>query len=1036
MKFFFCEKCGKRLTDADVSGGQARDKKLKGVFCSDCSVGILTMEHAALTEDEARVVLTRGAGKAADPAEADKASAPAQAGLKFFFCEKCGARLTDREIAGGQAKDKKLRGVFCTPCSEGVLTMETMPMTQEQAREMIASHAASAPKRQSSEQNISIAELKKRKGKPSSKLRAGRTDGAPRAERTDRAASGKGSAGVVYLLIGVAVALVLGVLLVGSGGGGHTVTAKNKSGESASDSSAPPAQLPSPVRAVETVPRNPPDSRQDDREAEAARMARTELPDAPEAPDAPAAAQPAAEDLPAWFKGFKAVGGNIEADQKHADRDNSLQLTGAADKKPGIVGVEGSLRVPEGKRWLRLAIRTGRTQARLVIRVNGAKWVDDPVTVGDFSVAFLDLEAFSGKEIGVAWGVLYLEDSGRTRIWQPLFESAVPAGIVPRKGPLADEAVASVAPVAEPKPAAPQASQPAAYVRFQRGFVERLRAGDTAAARKAFDAAVQDAALKSMSERVARHALALQWLEDLDRAVILGAEKLKEVDLIELKMKIGKPMKVGKRTEYQILSFKDGAFQVGTKQMSMALKLDSLHPEMLAQLRESGLGDDGAGWMRRAFARFLSLSDPEADLTPVSEWLEKARNLKAPTEELAYLADLLETERAERAAVSAFAKLMEFFETSQWRAYQQAFADFKAAHANSLTAFEKLPELEARLTKAAAESMEPFKSPLKGPEDFDWEAYGHASGDKMVQFTDRRLKGRDDLQYLVWTHASAHVQRDAPQGIPFNNGADSHLRFGFVRAVPVSTLVAKAMTCSFSVLKPDAPYPGDVKNEGHWLPARPIADDDQTVFTLPPGTTTRALRVSNKDGKQAWFFGVRIFAGLYTNVARGVKTSSNFEQDKTNRLVNGISETGGEFFESKGWDNGDQGTPENVSDKNQAIVMLYWDKPVQAQALLLNNPGFDHAEIYTYSGPNSVRSTAGSWKHWGRVDCHIQFPRAFPLLTKDLGKPVEITGLRLVIPKPFYEPRIHPNTANGRCCGGKRVWLDEVILLGPVLPGL
>ncbi|MBE7464745.1 MAG: helix-turn-helix domain-containing protein [Planctomycetes bacterium] len=1033
MKFFFCEKCGKRLTDADVSGGQARDKKLKGVFCSDCSVGILTMEHAALTEDEARVVLTRGAGKTADPAEAGQAAAPAQAGMKFFFCEKCGARLTDREIAGGQAKDKKLRGVFCTPCSEGVLTMETMPMTQEQAREMIASHAASAPKRPSSEQNISIADLKKRKGKPSSKLRAGRAEGAARAERTDRAASGTGSAGMVYLLIGVAVALVLGVLLVSSGGSEPTVTAKGKSGESASASSLPPAPLPSPVRAVEAVPRNLPDSRQDDREAEAARMARNEL---QEEPEAPAAAQPAAEDLPAWFKGFKTVGGIIEADQKHADRDGSIQLTGAADKKPGIVGVEGSLRVPEGKRWLRLAVRTGRTQARLVIRVNGAKWVDDPVTVGDFSIAFLDLEAFAGKEFGVAWGVLYLEDSGRTRIWQPLFESSVPAGIVPRKGPLADEAVPSVAPVAEPKPAAPQASQLAAYVRFQRDFVEQLRAGDTAAARKIFDAAARDAALKSMSERVTRHALALQWLEDLDKAVTVGAEKLKDVDLLELKMKTGKPMKVGKRTEYQILSFKDGAFQVGTKQMSMALKLDNLHPEMLAQLRESGLGEDGAGWMRRAFARFLGLSDPEADLTPVSEWLEKARTLKAPAEELAYLADLLETESAERAAAVAFTKLLLLFETSQWQAYQQAYTDFKTSHAHSLTASEKLGELESRLKKAVTESKEPFKSPLKGVEDLDWEAYGHLSGDKIVQFTNRQLKGHNDLIWLLWTEASNKVQRDAPTGIPFDNGAQSHLRFGFTRPIPVSTIVGKALTCTFSVLKPNAPYPGDLNNEDHWIAARPIAADDQTVFTLPPGTLTRALRVSNADGKSAWFYGARLIAGLYTNVARGVRTSSNFEQTKTGLLVNGRSETRGEFFESKGWDNGDQGTPQAVSDSNQSIIMLYWDKPVQAHALLLNNPGFDHVEVYTYDGPDAVKSTAGAWTHWGRVNCYNQFPRAFPLVAKDVGKPMAITGLRLVIPKPFYEPRIHPNHTNGRGCGGKRVWLDEVIVLGPVLPGL
>jgi DNA-directed RNA polymerase subunit RPC12/RpoP len=54
MNFYFCETCGKRLTDADLEQGAARNKKLKGVYCQSCAVGVMTMESMPLTDEEAR----------------------------------------------------------------------------------------------------------------------------------------------------------------------------------------------------------------------------------------------------------------------------------------------------------------------------------------------------------------------------------------------------------------------------------------------------------------------------------------------------------------------------------------------------------------------------------------------------------------------------------------------------------------------------------------------------------------------------------------------------------------------------------------------------------------------------------------------------------------------------------------------------------------------------------------------------------------------------------------------------------------------
>jgi hypothetical protein len=49
MKFWFCETCGKRLTDRDLEEGTARNKQLKGVFCKGCAVGVMTLEMDAIS---------------------------------------------------------------------------------------------------------------------------------------------------------------------------------------------------------------------------------------------------------------------------------------------------------------------------------------------------------------------------------------------------------------------------------------------------------------------------------------------------------------------------------------------------------------------------------------------------------------------------------------------------------------------------------------------------------------------------------------------------------------------------------------------------------------------------------------------------------------------------------------------------------------------------------------------------------------------------------------------------------------------------
>jgi hypothetical protein len=77
-KFYFCETCGKRITDVDLEKGAGRDKKLKGVYCSACAAGVMTMEFTALTDQKPHGTGTTSAAPAPKPAPAE---APRPSGL-------------------------------------------------------------------------------------------------------------------------------------------------------------------------------------------------------------------------------------------------------------------------------------------------------------------------------------------------------------------------------------------------------------------------------------------------------------------------------------------------------------------------------------------------------------------------------------------------------------------------------------------------------------------------------------------------------------------------------------------------------------------------------------------------------------------------------------------------------------------------------------------------------------------------------------------------------------------------------------------
>jgi hypothetical protein len=78
MHFYFCEACGKRVTDKDLEAGAARNKKMNGVFCKECAVGVNTLDTAPLSEEEAREELSESPSPPIKPSESGMRGATLQ----------------------------------------------------------------------------------------------------------------------------------------------------------------------------------------------------------------------------------------------------------------------------------------------------------------------------------------------------------------------------------------------------------------------------------------------------------------------------------------------------------------------------------------------------------------------------------------------------------------------------------------------------------------------------------------------------------------------------------------------------------------------------------------------------------------------------------------------------------------------------------------------------------------------------------------------------------------------------------------------
>jgi hypothetical protein len=268
-----------------------------------------------------------------------------------------------------------------------------------------------------------------------------------------------------------------------------------------------------------------------------------------------------------------------------------------------------------------------------------------------------------------------------------------------------------------------------------------------------------------------------------------------------------------------------------------------------------------------------------------------------------------------------------------------------------------------------------------------------------------------------------------------------HLRIGFTRAIAVGTVVARGG--NLSVLRPGAAYPGDPADDAQWLPAQRLAADglattasaqELVTWTLPPGTATRALRLTHvaqpTDRRyNGWLGGVWPLAERYANLAPAAVAYASGNGDTASR----VNDQRNNDWDT--WDNGEHGQEQPVSPGSPAWVMLAWPQAQRIAALVGLGVGAARVEAQVCTAPADRHPTLADESQWRTVvaatDSDPLYPKPVGPIALAFAQPETTRGVRLRFLAPLEQGRVHGHL-HDKLHGGRRVWLNELLALSPL----
>jgi hypothetical protein len=339
----------------------------------------------------------------------------------------------------------------------------------------------------------------------------------------------------------------------------------------------------------------------------------------------------------------------------------------------------------------------------------------------------------------------------------------------------------------------------------------------------------------------------------------------------------------------------------------------------------------------------------------------------------------------------------------------------------------------------AGDQAAPLSSVFAAPlsmEDLDPAAFT-----QWVEGAENSFDLKDGPRHVIWTRNS----RPEWDGVRFSDSKQigvRHMRIGWKNAIPVGTVLARAGG-QVSVLKADAAYPGNMKDESQWIPAQRLkkakvcrdeaGNEDIVLWVLPPKTITRAIRFSHSPEPtdklySGWLGGVALVSERFATVgSQGIAVAAN-NHDKANR-INDDSNNGTWGI----WENGSAGAERAISPEHPEVVTLIWAQPVTLRGLCALFAGFGGGQVFTYTGPQDRHPREAVPADWQTVAEPDGLENGYPVQLWpswiDFGKSVTTRAIQLRMTKVTKEghPHMRGNTKNG-----KRVWIGELLALMPL----
>ncbi|HEY3323049.1 MAG TPA: hypothetical protein VGP72_21535 [Planctomycetota bacterium] len=310
---------------------------------------------------------------------------------------------------------------------------------------------------------------------------------------------------------------------------------------------------------------------------------------------------------------------------------------------------------------------------------------------------------------------------------------------------------------------------------------------------------------------------------------------------------------------------------------------------------------------------------------------------------------------------------------------------------------------------------------------------------QWLEGAEKLFELKDGPRHVIWTRNS----RPEWDGLRFSDSKKigvRHMRIGWKNPIVLGTVLARGGG-QVSVLKPDAAYPGDMKDDSQWIPAQRIkmakvcrdeaGTEDLVIWVLPPKTSTRAIRFSHSPELTdkiyaGWLGGVYLLTQRFATVGSQASALTTHKPDKA-KLINDDSNNGTWGI----WDN--EGNEVPVSPEHPEAITLVWPQSVTLRGLCALFAGFGAAEVFAYAGPDDRHPSAATEADWKPVASPSKVENGYPLQLWpnwiDFGKDVSTRAIQLRMTKVCAEG--HPHM-KGNTKGGKRVWVGELLALMPL----